>query len=68
VIVVEQAAETLTTANPTGAHAKRVAVDELVVDALVIAFVVVMLDELVQGPSEMPLLHRNHSVAAFVLD
>jgi hypothetical protein len=33
-----------------------------------IAFTMVMLDELVQGPSEVALPNRNHAVKAFVLD
>jgi hypothetical protein len=45
-----------------------VAVDELVVEALMIAFVVVMFDEFVHRFPEMTLAQRNHAVEAFLLD
>jgi hypothetical protein len=65
VIVVEQPAETLTTAKPVIAPGRRRAVDEFIAESLRIAFAMVVLDELVQGLPEVVLAHRNHAVETF---
>ena len=49
VVIVEQSAETRTTANPAIGQGERYAVDEGIAEALMIPLAVVMLDELAQG-------------------
>jgi len=67
-IVVEQPAETRTTENPAIAPGRRRAVDAFIAESRMMAFAMVVLDELVQGPPEVALPYRNHAVEAFVLD
>jgi hypothetical protein len=55
-------------ANPASVHRGRLAVDELVVQSLMIAFAVVMLDELVHRLAEMTLAQRYHPIQALLLD
>ena len=65
-VIIEEPAEPLTTANPTGAVNRRHAVDECVAEPLVIPLPVVMLDELGDRPAEMTVAERDHTVEALV--
>jgi hypothetical protein len=67
-VVVEQSAQSLTTANLARVHCGRLAVDDLVVQSLMIAFAVLMLDELVHRCPEMPFPPRNHPIQTLLLN
>jgi hypothetical protein len=67
-VIIEEPAESLSTANPIDAIDRRCAVNEFVAEPLVIPLSVVMLDEFGNRPSEMTFTARDHPVEALVLD
>jgi hypothetical protein len=67
-VVVKKSAKTLPPANPANTLPRWCAIDELVIKALVVAFAVVVLDELRDRSVEMTSAERDDTVEALVLD
>jgi hypothetical protein len=67
-VIVEEPTKTLASANATDMLHCRHSINQLVVQALVIPFMVVVRDELGDHPSEMTFTERDHPGEALVLD
>src|SRR5882672_2977831 len=69
VIVLQQATEPLTRQNATVADALgRHRHDQLIAQALMVAFAMIVLDELADGSPERPFTDENHLIQAGFLD
>jgi hypothetical protein len=68
IVVTEKATDALTSPNAAPARLNSVAVDQFVAEPLMIAFAMIMDDELRECTTKVPLTERNHAVQAFLLD
>src|SRR6476620_6383379 len=67
-IEIEQSTQPWTSTDPASSTARRPAHDQGVPETLVIAFAMVVLDELCDRASEVALAHRNDPVETFFFD
>jgi hypothetical protein len=67
-VVIQQAAKPRTPTNPALASLGRLALNEPIVEPLMISLMMVMGDEFHDGPSEVPLANRNHPIEALLFD
>jgi hypothetical protein len=68
IVVAEKPAEALTATNRTEGTRILRGVDEVVAEALVVPFTVIVRDEFGKGTTEVPLSERNEAVEAFLFD
>jgi hypothetical protein len=68
IVVIEEAAETLTTLNAAGEPLRTYPVDQGIPEPLVIALDMIVLDEFSKSSSQMALSKGDHAVQAFVSD
>src|SRR4029453_15445790 len=67
-VVIEQPTEPRATTNSSSGLPVIDAVDERVAQRLMIALVMIVIDEFPDRPSEVPLADRNHPIETFLLD
>jgi hypothetical protein len=68
VIVAEKTADPLTPLNGAAVRLASDTVDQFVVQALMVAFAMIVHEELGEQTTEVPLAKRNHAIQAFFLD
>ena len=67
-VVIEKAAKSLAAPNAAGLTRRRDTVDQFIGKPLVISFAVIVGDEFVKSPAEVPFPQWNHLVETLVLD
>src|SRR5207237_9588193 len=68
IVVAEKTTEALTAPDPFGAMLVASTIDEIVPEALVIAFAMIVEDVLGKRVTQVPLTERNETVQALFLD
>jgi hypothetical protein len=61
-VVIQQATEAGTPTNPADAAPRLIPIDQPILESLVIPLAMVVLDELREGPSEVPLAQGHHPI------
>jgi hypothetical protein len=67
-VVIQQTAEPGTPADPTLRSIKSVTLDQPMLEPLMIPFAMVVIDEFLEGPTEISLTHRHDPIEALMLN